>query len=117
MSIRQTEPSRGSLSRDNTGRGSGEDLVLSPGLRQERHEAERSPPEDSDPASEGEIAEREFHLGGGVSLGVLQKFVLGQDAGSVPFERIQDAVMEGGGRPAPKGRPTQVYHLDPSDSR
>ncbi len=50
-----------SLSGEGAGKGRRIVLILS-GLRQERHEAERSPPEDSDEASEREITEGEFHL-------------------------------------------------------
>ncbi len=51
-----------SLSGEGNGKERPIELILPPGLRQERHEAERSPPEDSDEASEGEITEGEFHL-------------------------------------------------------
>ncbi len=51
-----------SLSGEGAGKGRRIELILPPGLRQERQEAERSPPEDSDEASEREITEGEFHL-------------------------------------------------------
>ncbi len=51
-----------SLPGEGAGKGRRIRMILPPGLRQERHEAERSPPEDSDEASEREITEGEFDL-------------------------------------------------------
>ena len=56
-SIQQTLSDLGnpSLSGEGAGKRRRIELILPPGLRQERHEAERRPPEDSDEASEREI--------------------------------------------------------------